>query len=167
MNNNENILDESFNEFPPVNKWKTALFSIVILSLGFALTLFLQNYIPVVLGSYISMILALYFFIKRINYEDLNIGELFLWGTFIIFIGNLIINSYYLLFLSDIIIDSLSILIYYNLGALFRSLIYGTMLSFGVFHLIKNKSWSTLILMIFASWMFQTLLIFDPAIFGF
>ena len=164
---NENILDESFNESPSINKWKLALIPIVILTIGFALTFFLEDYIPIVFGSYISMILALYFFIKKINYEEINIGELFLWGTFIIFIGNLIINMFYLLFRSDIIIDSFSIFFYFNLGAVFRSVIYGSTLSFGVFHLIKNKSWSMFFLMIFAALMFQTLLIFDPALFGF
>jgi hypothetical protein len=157
--NIENILDESFNESPPQNKWKLALLSILILTIGYAITMLFQNQILVTISSYASKILALYFFIKRINYEDIDIGKLFWWSTFIIFGGYLIVNVFHLLFISDQIIDSLLTFIFFNLGALFRSIIFGNMLSIGVFHLIKNDRYSTLISMILTSWIFQTMLI--------
>lgn len=159
MIGNDNILDESFNESPPQNKWKLALLSILILTIGYAITMLFQNQILVTISSYASKILALYFFIKRINYEDIDIGKLFWWSTFIIFGGYLIVNVFHLLFISDQIIDSLLTFIFFNLGALFRSIIFGNMLSIGVFHLIKNDRYSTLISMILTSWIFQTMLI--------
>lgn len=167
MTNNENILDESFHNSPPKNKWKLAFLSISILSIAFSIVLLLQNYIPILIPYYASMVFALYFFIKRINYKEINIGELFLWGIFIILGGNLFVNNFYVLFFSDLSIGSVTEFFYFNVGSFFRCIILGSMLSFGVFHLIKNKSWSMLFLMIFASWMFQTLLIFDLAQFGF
>ena len=163
---NENILDESFNEFPPQNKWKLALLSILILTIGYAITMLFQNQILVTISSYTTKIIALHFFIKRINYEDIDIGKLFWWSTFIIFGGYLIVNTFHLLFISEWIIDSLLTVIFFNLGALFRSIIFGNMLSIGVFHLIKNNRYSTLISMILMSWIFQTMLTFDPAQFG-
>ena len=166
MNDNKNILDESFNESLPQNKWKLAFLSILILTIGYAITMLFQKQILVTISSYSTKILALYFFIKRINYEDINIGKLFWWSTFIIFGGYLILNTFHLLFISDRVIDSLSSFIFFNLGALFRSIIFGNMLSIGVFHLIKNNSWAILISMILTSWVFQTLLFFDPAQFG-
>ncbi|MFK7771291.1 MAG: hypothetical protein AB8F94_04090 [Saprospiraceae bacterium] len=166
MTNNENILDKSLNDSPPKNKWKLAFLSISILVIAFSIVLFFQDYIPIVMPYYASMIFALYFFIKRINYEEMNMAELFSWGIFIILGGNLFVNNFYVLFFSDMIIGSISEFIFFNLGSFFRCIILGSTLSFGVFHLIKNKSWSMLFLMIFASWMFQTLLIFDPALFG-
>ena len=159
MIGNDNILDESFNESPPQNKWKLALLSILILTIGYAITMLFQNQILVTISSYAAKILALYFFIKRINYEDIDIGKLFWWSTFIIFGGYLIVNIFHLLFISDQIIDSLLSFIFFNLGALSRSIIFGNMLSIGVFHLIKNDRYSTLISMILTSWIFQTMLI--------
>lgn len=161
MPNNENILDESFNEFPPQNKWKLALLSILLLTIGFSITMFLQNHILIIISSFIVKILVLHFFIKRINYQDIDIRELLLWSTFIIFGSYLIYNIIHLIFISDLVIDSILSFIFFNLGALFRSVIFGNMLSFGVFHLIKYKHWSMLISMILTSLIFQAMLTFD------
>ncbi len=163
---NENILDESFNDSPPKNKWKLAFLSISILVVAFSIVLLLQDYIPIVIPYYASMIFALYFFIKRINYNEMNIGELFLWGIFIILGGKLFVNNFYVLFFSDMTIGSVVDFFYFNIGSFFRCIILGSMLSFGVFHLIKNKSWSMLILMVLASWVSQTLLLIDPELLG-
>lgn len=167
MTGNENILDESFNDSPPQNKWKLAFLSISILSIAFSIILLLQDYIPIVIPYYASMVFALYFFIKRINYDEIIIVELFFWGSFIILIATVFVNTFYILFISDMVIGSISTFIFFNLGSFFRSIILGSTLSFGVFHLIKNKSWSMLFLMVFASWMFQTLFIFDLSQLGF
>jgi hypothetical protein len=162
----ETILDESVNFSPPQNKWKLASQAILILIIGLSITSLLQEILPTILTHYVSIIFALYFFIKRINYEDINLGVLFYWGTFIVFGAYLIFNTIHLLFFSDRITDSFLSFITFNLGSFLRSTILGNMLSFGVYHFIKSKSWSMLILMILTSWMFLTLLVVDPEIFG-
>ena len=150
----------------PQNKWKLALLSILILTIGLYITMLLQKNITTVLVQYLAMILALYFFIKRINYEEIKIGELFLWSTFIIFTSYFSFHVFDFFYFNVNTVQANFFLIGLFIGSSLRSIIFGNMLSIGVFHLIKNKNWAMLILMILMSWVFTTMLNFDPSQFG-
>ncbi len=154
------ILDIPTEQDTPIkiSKWRPALLAILFLNIVFVLKLLFLPQHLILFFSFAPIILALYFFIKKVNHNTLAIGQLFVWSSTIVFLGLLIIPILTPFFFVHEMSASekTTYILGHIVGTFLKSIVLGNLLSIGVFQFIKNKNWAMLILMIFTSWMLLT-----------
>lgn len=153
----EEILDAPNRPQPTASKLPMAALCIFIIFLGLLIDNFMFNQLLNAITQYFLLVGVLYFFYKKTNLVEYGIGDRFLWCTLIIFSGYMMLSIFFL-----VTIDSgpfnLTFFLFSGLGNLFRSVILANFLSIGIYHLIKNRNWAMLVLMVFVCWFCLTTL---------
>jgi len=136
MNTND-ILDAP-DKLQEPEKWKFAIISIFILSCCFFFSI-TSSITEKLLYENIGILLAIYFFVKKVKTQNLKHGQFFLWCNFIVFGSFLIAHLIGVIFLGINHI-SFSDFIFTSFKYLLKSILNGYVLGLGVYSAILLKA---------------------------
>ena len=156
----KDILDEPIAANSSANKFEPAIIAVLVLAILLFLNFHTWYQWQFLLFGYASITGVLYFFYKKLKHVQFNNGELFFWGTGIVFFSTFLSNI--VLFFMDQIpfVHSTSDFIAYHFEILLLSIVLGYLISIGVVEYIKNKNWAMLILMIISSLIMTSIFIY-------
>lgn len=162
--NEENILDALNKKLPTKDKLPYAILAGLFITIPLLISTFFRlSGWWLILIQYISVITALYFFIKKTNPQP-DVISFSAWGILVVFLGHTFSSLvHYIFFYKSITYINLEI-IFFALGNLFKSLFIGYPLYLGVFLWIKKRNWVMLVLMTIVSFMFLTMLYLDRSL---
>lgn len=158
--NTKDILDapDKFKAEEP-EKWKFASISILILSCFFIFSIPSSDSEQLVIEN-AGILLALYFFIKKVKIRSLAHRQFFLWCNFIVFgsflIAHLIGNLF--VFIDHI---SFSQFVFSSFTYLLKSVLNGYVLGLGVYSAISLKTGAPIAFAILISGFFTIAIIFN------
>jgi len=157
----EEILDAPPIQKLPPKKYPDAI-DVILASLFITIPLLIIKVVDVperwlLPIQYLSIFAALYFFIKKTNLNPDNIS-FSIWGVFVVFLGFVLslIGNYFIV--GESMFSTPGELIFYSLGILFKSLFIGYPIYIGIFIWIKKNNWAMLLLMMFVSLIFLSML---------
>lgn len=154
--NEDEILDAPSSHKLPSQKYPLVIFASLIITIPLLIISHINLWGWSMLLQYSSIILALYFFIKKANPNPDNFS-FSIWGIVIVFLGNAFSTIGYFFFFEGFT-DNFTLFFGYLTGNLFKGIFIGYPLYIGVFMLTKKRNWAMLILMIIISWIFMTMI---------
>lgn len=154
--NEEKILDSPITHKLPLQKHPLVIFASLFITIPLLIIFYANLWSWSMYIEYLSIILVLYFFIKKANPNSDNFS-FSIWGIVIVFLGNAFSMPGYFFLVEDFSNNFLTILGFLT-SNLFKGIFLGYPLYIGVFMMTKKKNWAMLILMIVVSWIFMTMI---------